>query len=209
MNQITKKKLSDGREYSVRHNRSRYFYPKEWLETMKHIRPYQEITFKFMINTGVRINEGREVQVKDIDFENKRMLIRWQKVKAKKKEKHPVPRPIRISTQFTRWLKGYVKRNNLAPGDKLGFLSTSAANVCLKKAVKKAGIEDYLMFSSHNIRKTFENWLLALTRNEMTVLRHVGHSKDVALSSYVSPDMFSHEEKKMIRKILGDIYEER
>lgn len=198
--------LKNGREYTVRLNRDRFFFPDEWTQFFDKAKDSQKFTFNFLINTGARINEARNVKVSDIDLDRKRIVLRVTKVKAKKKEKAPRPRIIPISTQFAKYLKKHMKTNSLKPEDYLGILSTPAANIALKKALQRAGIDDYMMFSIHNIRKTLETWLMALGVDGLTITSHIGHSMQTAASHYVSPDVFSWEEKKVMREIIGDLY---
>ena len=198
----------DGKKLRVRNNRDRFFYPAEWgkfFDGLTYER--QKITFKFLLNTGARINEARNVKVGDIDLERKRIILRITKVKAKKGEKHPRPRTIPISTQFAKQLKKYIRDNDLNSNDTLGLLSTPAANIAMEKALKKAGIEDWYMFSIHNIRKTIEIWLMALGVDSLKIISHIGHSLATAVGSYISPDVFSYEEKSQMRMIIGDLYQ--
>lgn len=198
----------NGRKYSVRNNRDRFFYPKEWFKFYDALNEgRQKNTFKFLINTGARINEARHVKVSDIDFDNKRMILRVTKVKAKKGETNSRPRIIPLSTEFTKWLRLYVIKNKLSADDYLDLLSTPAANICMKKTTEGTGIKDYYMLSIHNIRKTFENWLMALDIDGLKITAHLGHSVAVASGNYISPDVFSFEERKEIRMIIGDLYE--
>jgi len=196
--------LKNGKTYTVRLNRDRFFFPKEWGKFFDTLKESQKVTFDCLINTGARINEIRNVEVGDIDFVNLRMILRVTKVKARKGEKNSRPRTIPISKQFARRLKGYVK--NKSNEEKIGILSTPAANIAMKKALKEAGITDYKMFSIHNVRKTLENWLIALDVNEVKISRHMGHDISTAIQHYVSPDIFSWEEKQQIREIIGDLY---
>ena len=69
-------KLSNGRNYSVRDNRKRYFFPNEWYDFMKTLTTEkQKITADMLINTGARITEAKSVKWKDIDFDKKTMTI--------------------------------------------------------------------------------------------------------------------------------------
>jgi integrase len=204
MPDITTMIRSNGRICTIRNNRDRFFYPKEWIKFNEQLRMKQLKTFDVLISTGARINEARHLKKEDVDFDNKRLILRVTKIKAAKKEKNPRPRTIPLSTQFNRRLKGYF--NDKAGDDYLGILSTPAANIAMKKALQEAGITDWRMFSIHNIRKTFEIWLMALGVDGLKITAHLGHSLQVAASSYISPDIFSSEEKMMIRDILGDLY---
>jgi integrase len=198
--------LKNGRSYTVRSNRDRFFFPDEWCKFFDKAKTKQQFTFKFLINTGARINEARNVKVSDIDLERKRIVLRITKVKAKKKEKAPRPRIIPISTQFAKYLKKYIREAKLGYEDYLGILSTPAANIGMKKALKLGGIKDWQMFSIHNIRKTLETWLVALEVDGLKITAHIGHSMQTAASHYISADVFSWEEKSKMREIIGDLY---
>ena len=182
---------SDGKKYSIRSNRDRFFFPDEWMKFIDNSKSKQKFTFSFLINTGARINEARNVKVSDIDLDRKRIVIKNTKVKAKKKEKNPRPRIIPISSQFSKYLKKYIRDNKLGSEDYLGILSTPAANIGMKKALQNAGIKDWQMFSIHNIRKSLEIWLMALSVDGLTITAHVGHSMQTAAGHYVSPAVFS------------------
>ena len=197
---------SSGRSYSVRSNRDRFFFPDEWMKFIDNSKSKQKFTFKFLINTGARINEARNVKVSDIDLERKRIVLRITKIKAKKKEKSPRPRIIPVSIQFAKYLKKHIRENKLEQDNYLGILSTPAANIGMKKALQNAGIKDWQMFSIHNIRKTLEIWLMALAVDGLTITAHVGHSMQTAAGHYISPDVFSWEEKSKMREIIGDLY---
>jgi len=200
-------KRIDGRAYTVRDNRDRFFYPKEWIKFFEVIKESQHLTFDFLINTGARINEARNVKVEDVDLANKRIILRVTKVKSKKGEKNPRPRTIPISSQFCKRLKRYIKGKKNE--ELIGLLSTPAANIAMKKALKKAKIDDWVMFSIHNIRKTIETWLIALDVNSMRISSHMGHDISTALQHYVSPDVFSYDEKGQMKDVIGDLYEKR
>lgn len=199
-----KKELKDGREYTIRESRDRYFFPDEWMAFYDKLRKSQKFTFEMLINTGARINECRNVQVRDIDFERQNIVFRW--TKSRNKDGSRKIRTIPISTKFTKTLKKHIKEHNLKPEDNLKILSTPASNIAMKKALKKAGIPDWKMFSVHNVRKTLETWLLALDIDTMKIIKHFGHSIQMAQKHYVSPDIFGWEDKRMMRDIIGGLY---
>jgi integrase len=199
---ITRK---NGTEYLIRNNRDRFFYPKEWSDFFINLKQKQKITFDCLLNTGARINELRNVKIGDIDFKNKRIILRITKVKAAKKEKNPRPRTIPISTKFSKRLKKYIKGKNNE--DFIGILSTPAANIAMKKTLKKAKIKDFYMFSIHNIRKTLENWLLALNVDPVKISNHMGHDISTAIQHYTSADTFSYDERIQMRIVLDDLYQ--
>lgn len=207
MENITIKIRNDGKKYTVRANRDRFFFPDEWGKFYDKLRRKQKITFMFLINTGARINEARNVMVKDIDIERRRIILRVTKIKASRGERNPRPRIIPISTQFARQINKYIKENDLKADDCFNILSTPAANIGMKIALQKAGIEDWQMFSIHNIRKSLEIWLMALNVDGLKITAHIGHSMAVAAKNYISPDVFTWDEKKKIRMVIGDLYE--
>ena len=205
----TERDLSRGvrknnRVYSVRSNRDRFYFPHEWRKFDDQLKDNQKKTFDCLISTGARINEIRNAEVGDVDFVNKRIILRVTKVKSKKGEKNPRPRTIPISSQFARRLKSYTK--DMANNEKLGLLSTPASNIAMKKALQRAGIKDYYMFSIHNIRKTLENWLIALGVDAVRISKHFGHDISTAIQHYTSPDIFSAKEKNEMRDLIGDLY---
>ena len=199
-------KRKNGRKYTNRAHRDRFFYPKEWMKFYDNLRPSQTMTFDFLINTGARINESINVKIGDVDLINKRIILRITKVKAIKKEKNPRPRTIPISTQFSKKLNKYIKKKKLKNDDYLGLLSKPATHIALKKCLIKSNIPDWYMFSTHNIRKTLETWFMALDVNYFKITQHMGHNIITASQHYVSPDIFSFEEKKEMRLVIGDLY---
>ncbi len=218
---------SDGKKYSVRNNRDRFFYPQEWMNFYDNLKESQKFSFQFMINTGSRINEAIHVRKGDIssDAEITRIMLRVTKIKARAGEKNPRPRTITISSQFARILKKELKDkpNNYQLGvcedknceyckslkdNERGnlILSKPAIHLAMKKALKKSNINDWYMFSTHNVRKTFETWLMALNIDGLKIVAHLGHSMAVAAGHYVSADVFSFDEKNKMRLIIGDLY---
>ncbi len=96
-------KKKSGIKYTVRTNRNKIFYPKEWKKFFDCLKESQKFTFLMLINTGARINECINVKVEDLyELKYKRMIFKVTKVKAKHGEKNPIPRNIKLSTQFTK-----------------------------------------------------------------------------------------------------------
>lgn len=196
----------DGRAYSVRENRDRFFYPNEWMKFNDKLKDSQRITFDVLINTGARINEAIHIKVGDIDLNRNNIILRVTKVKAKKGEKNSRPRTIGISTQFARRLTKHIKDNNLNNDSYLGLLSAPAAHIAMKNCLKRVGISDWYMFSLHNIRKTHGNWLKALGIDGAEICLRLGHDYNTFLKSYGSADIFNYKDKQDMRLILGDLY---
>jgi len=201
-------KRSNGRAYTIRNQRDRFFFPDEWLAFIDAAKKKQKVTFNTMLNTGARINEARNIKVADIDLERKNIVLRITKRVVNRpgiqKEGKRKIRVITISTKFYRYLKGVIRAYKLSHEDYIPILSTPAANIAMKKGLERAGIKDYRMFSTHNIRKTAEMWSLALDIDSFKVVKRFGHSREVALKHYLSSDIFSHEERGQIKDILGE-----
>jgi len=198
--------MKNGREYRLKDNKYRFLFPDEYMKFEDKLKPKQKHSVKFLINTGARINEALNVKVSDLDLNRKRIILRITKTKAMKGEKYGRPRIIPISTQFARYLKKYIKDKDIEGDDELGILKNPALNIAYKKAGKLAGILDYYNISSHTFRKTLEVWLLALGIDSLTLVAHIGHDIRTAARHYVSPDIFSWDDKQKIREIIGDLY---
>jgi lipid A disaccharide synthetase len=48
---------------------------------------------------------------------------------------------------------------------------------------------------------------MALGVDSLPLTAHLGHDIKTAASNYVSPDIFSWEDKRKIKLIIGDLYE--
>jgi integrase len=205
-NFISSKEITraNGIKYTIRQNRFRYFFPDEWQCFYDALSSRQKVTFHFLINTGARINEVRNIKVQDIDFDRNSIIIRW--TKARNEDGSRKMRVLSVSTQFIKWIRSIIKEFDLKSEDNFPILSTSAANICMKKKLKQINIQDAIMFSVHNVRKTLETWLISLDIDSLKISKHFGHSVNVASKFYVSPDTFNFEDKKMIRNIIGELY---
>lgn len=196
----------NGKVWTHKDNKDRFFFPYEYMKFEDALKPKSAHSAKIMINTGGRWQELFHVIVEDCDLERKRIVLRKTKVKAKKKEKQSRIRIIPISSQFAKYLKKYFKDNDLQPTDRIGMLSNSALNLAYKQGAEKAKIKDYWNISSHTFRKTLEVWLMALGVESLPLVAHLGHDIKTAAQHYVSPDIFSWEDKKQMREVIGDLY---
>tara|TARA_R100001086_G_scaffold93846_1_gene46596 strand:- start:1608 stop:2246 length:639 start_codon:yes stop_codon:yes gene_type:complete len=194
----------NGRAYTLKDNKDRFLFPKEYIDFENCLKERQKFSVIFLINTGARINEAINVKVSDVDFESKRIVLRITKTKSKKGEKKGKIRIIPISTQFSKYLKKELKGKD--PEDYLGILSNPALNIAYKKAGKKAGIKDYWNISSHTFRKTLEVWLMSWGVSDLPLTAHIGHDIRTAASHYVSPNIFSYDDKQQMRLVIGDLY---
>jgi len=193
-------------KYHIKENKNKFFFPDEWIKVMDLAKVKQAESFTHLINTGARYNEARHIKVSDVDFERNNIVLRITKVKAKKGEKKPTPRFIPVSSQYTKFLKKQIRKYKLDQDDVFPMLKNPAANIALKKLTKELKMKDYMDYSIHNIRKTFECWLIALGNDGFKVAKHLGHTAQVAMNNYISSDIFTWNDKDKIRQLLGDLY---
>lgn len=200
--QITRK---NGRVYNIKENKDRFLFPGEYTKIFDKLKKNSKHSVTAQLNTGARIRELQHLKVEDCYLDDKRLLLKFTKAKAKKGEKRGKHRMIPISDKFAKYLKRHFK--GLQSMDTIGMLSTPAYNIALKKAARLAGIKDWQNLSSHTLRKTLECWLMSLGVQDSALLAHFGHDLKTAASHYVSPDVFSFEEKREMRLIIGDLYQ--
>jgi len=193
-------------KYHIKENNKLFLYPQEWNKILKLANDKQKETFMMQINTGARYNEAKHIKVEDVDYVRNNLILKVTKVRARKKETKPSHRHIPISSQFRKFLEYRIKKYNLQSTDYFPMLSLSGTEYALRSLVRKIGRTDWQDFSSHNLRKTFECWLIALNNDGFKVAKHLGHTPDVAMNTYISPDIFTYEDKQLIRKIIGDLY---
>lgn len=208
---------SNGMKYTMKkaNERKVFFYPDKWMQFYSLLSSKNRIMFDILINTGARINEARHISLHDIGQDRNTLNIRITKVRAREGEKSPTGRLIPISSQFKNLLLTYAKNNPLEEVDckecggkvkHFPMQSTAGIWKLLRVNCAKIGMEGYNAVSAHNIRKTFENWLIALGIEPFKVASHLGHTLNVASKNYTSPDVFKPNDKILIRRILGDLY---
>jgi integrase len=205
---MTESKTGRFGKYHIKDNRNIFFYPNEWDKIFNMAKEKQKMTMDFLINTGARINEVRNIKVKDIDFMRNNIIIMVTKVRAKKGEKKPTPRPISISSKFARRLNKYIKKYKLDPEDTFPLITTQGMGKVLKRLSEKIKKQQFEDISTHNIRKTTETWLVAMGVDSLKVAKHLGHSANVAFSNYLSGDLFTYDEKRKIRIFFDDLFPE-
>ena len=184
-------------KYHLKIDKKAFFYPGEFQKMLDGASDKQKFTLYFLINTGARINEARNVDGKDIDHERKNLTLRITKIRAKLGETRPTPRIIPISSWFYKYLKKNV--------DSQKILSTNATRIMLHTLSKKAGIKNWEDISAHNLRKTFGTWMLSLNVDGFKLAQHLGHSPDILRKDYASPDIFNANDKDIMREILDDL----
>lgn len=200
--------LQKGRwgKYRTKESSKSFLYPQEWMKIMDIAKEKQKESLTILINTGARVNEARHIKVEDVDFERNSVVLRITKVRARKGEIKPNPRHIPISSQFSKYLRKIAKKYDLKADSYFSMLTPAAIDYGLKHHTKEIGRKDWQDFSCHNIRKTFECWLIAIGIDGFKVAKHLGHTAQVAMNDYISPDIFTYQDKQIIREILGDLY---
>lgn len=198
------KKDVRGREYSVRTDRRRFFYPDEWKKFMNQLRYKNHALFLFMFNTGCRIDEALHIRPCDFDFSRNTIRLWKTKTKAKKGETHGKPRTISLSSKFTKKIKTHCSKFS---NEEFIFKgSIQSANQLMKRNLQKIGIEDYYNFSTHNIRKTHGMYLKALGIDMGEICTRLSHDYDTYISHYGSADVFSEKDMRNIRELMDDLY---
>ena len=197
---------SDGKKYSVRDDRSRYFFPEEWERFFNAIKKDKQPIFDFLINTGARIDEALHTKPKDFDWDKNRLTLRVTKMKAAKGERVGKPRTFTISSEFARRMRKYISENKIQDDELMFKVSQQAVYQMLRRTVKKIGMKDWYNFSLHNIRKTHGNYLKALEIDSGEICYRLGHDLNTFIKHYGSANIFDRADKTLMIKILGDVY---
>lgn len=202
---------SNGRRYTVRDFRHRFFYPQEWLDFLEQVNPKKKPIYDVLINTGARINEALHIRPKDFDWDRNNLTLMFTKTKAKKGEKTGRPRTFKISSQFIKRMRKCIKDNKVKEDEFIFKISQKAVYLMFKRAMNKTNIKDTYNFSLHNIRKTHGNYLRALMKfnrdvTESEICLRLGHDMNTFLKHYGSSNIFNHEDIQLMVIILGDLY---
>lgn len=197
---------SNGKKYTVRDDRSAYFFPDRWINFFETIRVEKRTIFDVLINTGARIEEALNIKPEDFDWERNNLTLKVTKTKATKGESVGKKRTFQISSQFARRMRKYINDNSLQQGQALFPITKQAVFQLLKRNLRKAKFEDWQQFSLHNIRKTHGNWLKALEVPSDEICLRLGHDHNTYLRHYGSASIFDRKDKLLMIKILGDVY---
>ncbi len=197
---------SDGKKYSVRDNRDRYFFPEEWIKFFNEIKKEKQPIFDVLINTGARITEALNVKPEHFDFDRKTLTLYVTKIKARKKERVGRPRTFKISIEFTRRMRKYIREAKIKEGELMFKVTKEAVWRMMRRKLVKAEIKDDWNFGLHNIRKTHGNYLKALDIPAEEICLRLGHDYNTYLKHYGSATIFDRRDKVLMIKILGDLY---
>ncbi len=202
---------SDGVSYSVREDRSRYFWPEEWFQFISLVKEKKRAIFEVAIGTGGRIDELLHIKPKDFDWDRNNLTLRVTKRKAAKKEKVGKPRTFSISSQLARKMRAHIKQNNIRDDELMFKVSSQAVYQLMKRVLKKMVDKnnkqiDWWNFSLHNIRKTHGNYLKAMEVDSGEICYRLGHDLNTFIKHYGSANIFDRRDKLGMIKILGDVY---
>ena len=197
---------SDGTKYSVRDDRSRYFFPQEWIRFIDAVKKSKQPIFDVLINTGARIEEALHIKPKNFDWERNNLTLRVTKMKAAKGERVGKPRTFIISSQFARRMRKYISENKIDDDSRIFDMTKQAVYQMMKRILVKIGIVDFWNFSLHNIRKTHGNYLKALEIDSGEICYRLGHDLNTFIKHYGSANIFDRKDKMLMIKILGDVY---
>lgn len=223
-------KLKDGRDYSVRTDRRRYFFPYEWREFIAQFKNKEHRFFMLtLLHTGGRIMEVLNLRHQDINVE--RMSVKFSVVKQRKAKKSfyavGKSREFFIASNFIKEYKSFIRGKTVKPTDYI-FLDNSKlppnydsldndsrkpyyisklisySNI-IKRKLKKTSIKDYYNFSPHNFRKTYGMWMRTFLNDSGELCYRMGHDIDTYIAHYGSSLIFSEAERRDIAKIMGDV----
>lgn len=197
---------SNGVKYTVRDDRSRYFWPQEWFNFLTKVKTQKRMIYDILVNTGARIEEALNIRPDDFDYERNNLTLRVTKTKAAKGESIGKKRTFTVSSQLIKNVKAYTKANNLKKDELLFKVTKQAVYMLFRRALKNAGFKDWRQFSLHNIRKTHGNWLKALGIPSDEICYRLGHDMNTFIRHYGSANIFDAKDKQLMIRILGDVY---
>ena len=204
---------SDGKKYTVRADRHRYFFPNEWLNFLSFVTEDRRILFETLLQTGGRIEEVLNLKPSDFIWDNNSVKLRVTKSKAKKGESKILggkQRSFGVSSQFCRRLRKFIREKQIKDDEYLFQITKQGVSQMMKRCLKKAGLKEW-EFSLHNIRKTTGMYLKTVQRRGYDldgdeICMRLGHDHNTFLEHYGSPSVFTEQHRDKIIDILGDMY---
>lgn len=224
---VHKVRKSNGVLYSVRKDRSRYFFPDEWEMFIKEVKNEKHaLLFLTLLHTGARIMEALHIRAEDFDFERGTITLRVIKKRSSKKMSSLLrkSRTFFVSSKYLKAVKSYITKNNvtgylfldkelpenyenLPNKEKRKYYASKIVSYenILKRKLKKIGIKDWYNFSLHNLRKTYGNWMRIYDIRIEEICYRLGHDLETYMANYGSPLIFTPEEKRKIMNIFGEV----
>ncbi|SDL15174.1 tyrosine-type recombinase/integrase [Halarsenatibacter silvermanii] len=151
----------------------------------------------FLYNTGARIGECLSLELGDLDFKNREIKIR----KGKGNKDRRLPMNTRLAEELAAYIEGTrpemgTERVFISPLS--GGLSQSYYNRRLKRAVRKAGIENK-QITAHCIRHSTAMRMREQGVDIYTIKEQLGHEEIATTSIYLHSEM--EEMKKAVETI--------
>jgi integrase len=180
------------KRYKENESRIRWLRPEEEKAIRDEglISDVHEYEFDLALNTGMRRGEQFGLQWKDVDFANKRLIVRGK----------TGTRPIRLNTAAI----GALRKLQAITGNESHVSPDAGASVkrdsrrWFEKACKKAGVTD---FHWHDLRHTFASRLVMGGSDIVSVKELLGH-KDVKMTmkyAHLAPSHLDEAVEKMVR----------
>jgi integrase len=220
----------DGKKYTVRNDRRRYFFPNEWDNFISKVTNKEHRFFFYtLLFTGGRIMEVLNLKYEDIDIERGTITFKVVKQRKAKKNFYAIgkSRGFFVCSNFIKEYKSFIRGKTINLKDYI-FLNNSKlpenydslnneerkkyyqskvvsySNI-IKRKLKKTGIIDWYNFSPHNFRKTYGMWIRNFILDSGELCYRMGHDIDTYIAHYGSSLIFTESEKRHILKIMGDV----
>jgi len=221
---------SDGKKYTVRNDRRRYFFPGEWKEFISKFTNKEHKFFMItLLMTGGRIMEVLNLKHENIDIE--RGTVEFKVVKQRKAKRNfyaiGKSRGFFVPSNFIKEYKSFIRGHSInqkqyifldnkkLPKDydslnndekkKYYQSKVVAYSQLIKRKMEKTSIKDWYNFSPHNFRKTFGMWIRTFIKDSGELCYRMGHDIDTYIAHYGSSLIFTDAERRDIEKIFGDI----
>jgi len=221
---------SDGRKYSVRDDRRRYFFPDEWESFIKQFKNKEhKFFFLTLLHTGGRIMEVLNLKYENINIERETVNFKIVKQRKAKKNFYAIgkSRGFFVTNNFIKEYKSFIRTkkinpkeyiflnnsklpknyNNLDNQERKKYYSSKVVSYSnlLKRKLKKTEIKDWYNFSPHNIRKTYGMWMRTFNIEIGELCYRMGHDIDTYIAHYGSSLIFIEQERRKIAKIMGEV----
>jgi integrase len=220
----------DGKDYSVRADRHRYFFPNEWEIFINSFSDDEhQLYFSTLIYTGARAMEALHLKPKNFDWARETVTFNVTKGRAAKRNFYSMSkvRTFFVSKKYLRAVKSFINSNSIADDDYL-FMNKKrlpleydsmkntdkrkyylkyevAYHQMLKRHLRKVGIKDWWNFSLHNIRKTYCNWMRIFDLRSDELCYRTGHDMKTFMEHYGSAMIFNSQEKIAIMNFFGEV----
>ncbi len=208
----------NGMKYTIRRDRTKYFYPNEWNKFHANLNnDFNKLLFSFLIGTGARIEEALHFKKTDLIDDQRhviRLMVTKRKAKKLEEKEQGKVRSFEIGEQLYKELKKqpnlYIflrinKELSLVESKKIARGRSCGARSIMKSRLALSGMDSSL-YSLHNIRKTHGMWLKSLGVPMEEICLRLGHDVDTYLAHYGSPSIFDGRDNAGMIKIIGRIY---